>query len=361
MTIAYQWVDSAEQVAALDRDWSLEAPLFVDTEFMRERTFWPQLALVQINNGHGNWLIDPVKMADGEPLKALLSRRTLVMHGCSEDLETFKYWPGFLPSALEDTQIAAALCGYDLQCGYQKIVELTQGVSLPKTATRTDWLRRPLSAEQLEYAVQDVLYLEDIRAQMVDKLRSRDRLGWWQEECARMLRDAGKEAEPDELWRQVKGAASLDGPARRALRALAAWRDARARERNIPRSFVLKDAELLTVVQTPGLTLNKLSTLGLHPSFLRKHGDALLAVLDVVQQGEIPEPLPGMPDPSERALHKRLRDKVNSIATALEVTPEILARRRWLEALARNPERIPEPMTGWRRSLVAEPLLELLS
>src|SRR5690606_18306148 len=151
----------------------------------------------------------------------------------------------------------------------------------------------------------------------------------------------GREPEPDELWRQVKGAASLDGPARRALRALAAWRDASARERNIPRSFVLKDAELLTVVQTPGLSLNKLSTLGLHPSFVRKHGEAMLAVLDGAQQGDIPEALPGMPDPTERALHKRLRDKVNSIAAALEVTPEVLARRRWLESLARHPERIP--------------------
>ena len=360
MTISYHWLDSADQVADLDRQWPLESPLFVDTEFMRERTYWPQLALVQINNGDDNWLIDPKPMQDGAPLAALLSRRTLVMHGCSEDLETFKAWPGFLPSRLEDTQIAGALCGYDLQCGYQKMVELTQSVSLPKSATRTDWLRRPLSTEQLEYAVQDVHYLPGVHATLLAALQQRGRVEWWQEECQRMLEDAGREADPQQLWTQIKGAGAVDGPARRNLRALAAWRDGKARELNLPRSFVLKDAEMLTLVQAGEMTRSRLAGLGLHPSFIRKHAEAVLAVLEDARHGDIPEPLPGMPDPQQRDLHKKLRKKVGEIAEQLQVTPEILARRRWLEALARNPEAVPAPMTGWRRELVTEPLLEML-
>ena len=360
MTMNYQWLDTAEQVAELDRRWSHDAPLFLDTEFMRERTYWPALALVQINQDEGNWLIDPKPMSDGEPLKRLLSQRTLVMHGCSEDIETFKAWPGFIPAKIEDTQIAGALCGYDLQCGYQKIVELTQNVALPKGATRTDWLQRPLTAEQLEYAVQDVHYLPEVHRQLKAKLAERGRLAWWEEECARMLQDAAVEAKLDRLWAQVKGAGSLDGGARRNLRALAAWRDGKARDLNLPRSFIIKDVELLVLAQEASPTRSKLTDLGLHPSFIRKHAEEALAQIEAAQNDDIPDALPGMPDPAQRDMHKRLRKRVGEIAESLDVTPEILARRRWLEALTRNQEKNPDAMTGWRLKLVAEPLLEML-
>lgn len=364
MTIDYQWLDSSEQVAELDRQWSLDQPLFVDTEFMRERTYWPQLALVQIRCGDGpsasNWLIDPSNMSDTAPLTSLLSRRTLVMHGCSEDLETFKAWSGFFPASLEDTQVAGAFVGYDLQCGYQKMVESVHGVSLPKTATRTNWLRRPLSQEQLEYAVQDVIYLPAIRDTLLEKMRTNDRLGWWQEECQRMIDDARRDTDPDSLWKQVKGAGSLDEFGRRNLLQVAAWRDEVARKVDQPRSFIIKDAELLTIVQARNVSSRSLFDLGAHPSFVRKYGDQLMEQLALASQREAPAALPGMPDPAQRALHKRLRACVAGIAESLSITPEILARRRWIEALARDPADIPEAMRGWRRELVVEPLLEII-
>ena len=363
MTVEYQWLDSSEQVAELDRQWSLDQPLFVDTEFMRERTYWPQLALVQIHRGDGpsgkNWLIDPSNMTDTAPLTSLLSRRPLVMHGCSEDLETFKAWSGFFPVSLEDTQVAGAFAGYDLQCGYQKMVESVHGVSLPKTATRTNWLRRPLSEEQLEYAVQDVIYLPGIRDTLLEKMRSNDRLGWWQEECQRMLDDARRDIDPDSFWKQVKGAGALDEHGRRNLLQVAAWRDEVARKVDQPRSFVIKDAELLSIVQARNISARSLSDLA-HPSFVRKYGDQLMEQLALAAEREVPDALPGMPDPAQRALHKRLRAAVANIAEGLCITPEILARRRWIEALARDPSDIPEAMRGWRRELVVEPLLEII-
>lgn len=364
MTIEYQWLDSSEQVAELDRQWSLDQPLFVDTEFMRERTYWPQLALVQIHRGDGpssqNWLIDPSKMADTAPLTSLLSRRPLVMHGCSEDLETFKAWSGFFPLSLEDTQVAGAFAGYDLQCGYQKMVEFVHGVSLPKTATRTNWLQRPLSTEQLEYAVQDVIYLPGIRDTLLEKMRANDRLGWWQEECQRMLDDARRDTDPDSFWKQVKGAGVLDEHGRRNLLQVAAWRDEVARKVDQPRSFVIKDAELLAIVQARNVSVRSLSDLGAHPSFVRKYGDQLMEQLELAAEREAPDALPGMPDPTQRALHKRLRSCVAGIAEDLGMTPEILGRRRWIEALARDPSDVPEAMRGWRRELVVEPLLEII-
>ncbi len=360
MHIPYQWLQSEDQVAELDQQLDAAQVLFVDTEFMRERTFYPRLALVQIHAAGHNYLIDPKPMADGGPLMSLLSNRPLVMHGCSEDLETFKAWPGFLPRSLQDTQIAGAFGGYDLQCGYQRMVEIVHGVQLPKTATRTDWLRRPLSEEQLEYAVQDVHYLPGIHDTLLNKLGHLGRLEWWQEECQRLLNEAARESDPEQLWTQIKGAAALDGTAQRTLRRLAVWRDQSARARNLPRSFVLKDTEMLAVAQLAGPSRQALSGLSLHPSFVRKYADEVLAVIEQSHTDEIPEPLPGMPDPQLRELHKRLRQRVADIAAAENLTPELLARRRWLEALARDPDNVPEAMCGWRRTLVTEPLLEML-
>lgn len=361
MHIPFEWLTSEDQVVELDQQLDAGERLFVDTEFMRERTFYPRLALVQVHAAGKNYLIDPKPMQDGAPLTALLSRRPLVMHGCSEDLETFKAWPGFLPQSLADTQIAGAFGGHDLQCGYQRMVEIIHGVQLPKTATRTDWLRRPLSDEQLEYAVQDVHFLPGIHEQLLDKLRHLGRIDWWQEECQRLLDEAAQDADPLQLWSQIKGAAALDGAGRRALRRLAAWRDRSARARNLPRSFVLKDTELLALAQLSEPSRAALSGLALHPSFIRKFADEVLAELGASRGDEIPPPLPGMPDPQLRDLHKRLRKRVAEIAAAENVTPELLARRRWLEALARDPETVPAPMRGWRQTLVTDPLLDMLS
>lgn len=360
MDISYRWLDDEAEVAAVQAGWKPGQRLFVDTEFMRERTYWPQLALVQLNDGHHNLLIDPKPMSDPAPLAAVFRHGPLVLHGCSEDLETLRTWPGVLPGQVEDTQIGAALCGFDLQCGYQRIVELLLDVRLPKSATRTDWLQRPLSEEQLDYAVQDVHFLPAVHEEVSSRLAAAGRLPWWQEECERLLRDAAREAVPEELWRQVKGAVSLDDKGRCRLQVLAAWRDRTARAANLPRSFVLKDAELLAVAQSGVASSSDLARLELHPSFVRRHAEAVLGCLAEMADGPVPPPLPGPPEPAARDCLKRLRDQLNQLAASLQLSPEVLARRRWLESLVREPDNLPEPLTGWRHELVALPLLKVL-
>jgi ribonuclease D len=240
----YQWLDSE---AAL-RDWlaGLEphTPLYLDTEFMRERVFWAQLALVQINTGRELVLIDPLQVSI-DRLTELVEGRHLVMHGCSEDLEVLWQTTGRLPASIGDTQIGAALTGSALQSGYQRLVEDWLAVELPKGATRTDWLQRPLSTEQLRYAVQDVQYLTPLAERLHERLREQGRLSWWEEECARMLREATRVPEAADLWRQVKGAGKLPPDQRAVLQSLAAWRDEQARARNLPRGFVIRDQDLL--------------------------------------------------------------------------------------------------------------------
>jgi ribonuclease D len=355
----YQWIaDDAALQVLVDRV-PPQTLLYLDTEFMRERTFWPRLALVQVNAGQGCYLIDPLAVSS-DALSPLLAGRSLVMHACSEDLEALRVGAGVAPTEVIDTQVGAALCGHDLQCSYQKLVELLLGVSLPKSATRTDWLQRPLSAEQLEYAAHDVEYLPGIHQIIHQRLSDMGRLGWWQEECARLVSDCQSTTPPEQLWRQVKGASSLDGPGRRRLRQLAVWRDDAARRKDIPRSFVLKDGELLALASQGASNKAALAAFGMHPSALRRFADELLTVLASADQGDIPDPLPGMPEPAVRDRIKRLRDHLGKLAAAHELAPEVLARRRWIESYARDPEVLPEAFSGWRASIIGNTLGELV-
>ena len=359
MAVAYQWIDTDKALEAALARWQQAPRLYMDTEFMRERTYDAVLALIQVNDGSGNTLVDPVSLTPA-PVMALLADKPLVMHACSEDLMALQAWGGEPPRQVEDTQIAAALCGYDLQCGYQKLVQVLLDVELPKDATRTDWLKRPLSESQLEYAVLDVHYLPDLRDKLVARLEELGRLTWWQEECARLVQEALSQTPAEDLWRGVKGAASLTQPEARArLQALAAWRDGAARARNLPRSFVIMDAELRALCASPPQSSRQLADSGLHPQAIRRYGDQLMQLLHA-SHGEAPAALPGAPDAATRNLTKRLRKVVSDVAGQLQIAPEVLARRRWLESLVLDPGKPVPAFQGWRRELVLAPLLEAL-
>ena len=357
----FRWITDAPTLQALVDGLPEGAPLFLDTEFMRERTFWPKLALVQINTGSEVVLIDVVAFDAGQGMAQLLARHPLVMHSCSEDLEALRVCSGRLPVEIHDTQIAAALCGHDMQCSYQRLVSDMLGVDLPKDVTRSDWLKRPLSERQVEYAVQDVLHLPQLYEHFSARLEELGRLSWWQEECQRLLASAANEARPEDAWRQVKGAGGLQGVALARLVALAGWREQQARQRDLPRGFVIRDPELLSLAQQAPDSQAGLKALGLHPSLLRRDGETLLQLLDEGARQLPPPPLPGPPDPAQRALAKRLKKVVAGRAEALALVPEILMRRRWLESLINDAEHPPEPLGGWRREVITGQLLEALN
>ncbi|WP_111656314.1 ribonuclease D [Isoalcanivorax indicus] len=360
--MTYHWIDQPARLAEMASTLPADRPLFLDTEFMRERTFWPKLALVQVNAGEqGVWLIDPTTMVDDPgPLTRLLSGRTLVMHACSEDIEALRMHTGEAPAAIRDTQIAAALCGHDLQCSYQRLVRELTGTELPKDATRTDWLRRPLSAQQLAYARDDVVWLPELLALLEARLTELGRLAWWHEECDRQLAQATVVGDPEDAWRQVKGAGNLSGVALARLVALARWRDIQARERDMPRGFLVRDPAMLALALEGPQRREQLAALDLHPSTIRRDGDTLLALLREGETQTPPDALPGPPTPEERQLIKALRSRVAEIAESMQLGTEVLMRRRWLEALARAPEQLPEPLLGWRHDVVTRPLLEML-
>lgn len=358
--MTYRWIEDAGALQAAAAELDAGQPLYLDTEFMRERTFWPQLALVQVNTGKDIWLIDTPALGEPAALAALLDGRQLVMHACSEDIEALTVFTGAPPAAILDTQIAASLCGFDLQCSYQRLVRELTGTELPKDATRTDWLKRPLSPQQLAYARDDVVWLPELATRLRERLESLGRLGWWEEECARLLAGVRQQLPERDAWKQVKGAGNLSGVPLARLQALAAWRDRLARERDLPRGFILRDPVLLALAEQAPRQADALAALGIHPSVIRRDGDTVLALLREAANQPPPPPLPEPPDAAQRSQVKRLRSRVGEIATELGLEPEVLVRRRWLEALVREPRQVPEPMQGWRLDRVARPLQEML-
>jgi ribonuclease D len=258
---------------------------------------------------------------------------------------------------MEDTQLAAALVGFPLQLGYQRLVEEVCGIALAKEATRSDWLKRPLAPNQLAYAADDVRYLETVRHWLGDKLALLGRMTWWKEECQRLLTQVLKQTPPDDIWRQVKGAGNLAEQPLTRLKLLAAWRDQQARQRNLPRSFIIKDAELMALCQKSPASTTQLANLGLHPSLLRREGNILLDLLQQAKTLPPPEPLPGPLDSEQKQRCNKWRKMAQQIAADLGLEPEVLVRRRWLEALVRNPDEVPEPLTGWRYEVITRLLL----
>ena len=356
----YRWITDADDLSRMLASLQEGQPLYLDTEFMRERTFWPKLALVQINTGDEVVLLDVLAFEAGELLAQLIQRHPLVMHSCSEDLEALRTYAGCLPAEIRDTQIAAALCGHDMQCSYQRLVQNLTGVELAKDVTRSDWLQRPLSPRQVEYAVLDVVHLKTLSDLLEQRLHELGRTAWWQEECQRLLASAADQVPAQDVWRLVKGAGNLQGVELARLRTLAGWRDEKARSRDLPRSFIIRDPDLLALAQRNPASIEDLKELGLHPSLLRRDGDKLLALLEEGSRATPPAALPGPPDAAQRALIKRLKQRVSECAAALQLEPEVLMRRRWLESLVRHPDAIPEPLTGWRREQVADTLVELI-
>lgn len=359
--MSYQWINTAEQLREWLQPISPNTPLYVDTEFMRERSFWAELALVQVRAGDSIVLIDAPALGDAGPLHELIGDYPLVMHACSEDLEVLNYFSGATPQEVYDTQVGAALSGFDLQPSYQRLVQDITHTEIPKDATRTNWLARPLSPQQLEYAKDDVLWLPALYEHLSGRLETLGRLTWWQEENARLRDAALTQTPPEKMWRNVKGVGYLQGgQALARLQALADWRERVARERNLPRSFVLRDPFLLSLAERNPTSMQQLAALDIPPAVLRRYGDALMAAL---KQGNTAEPLPPLPGPlsdEEKKTVKRLRKGVQAISKELELVPEVLLRRRWLEQWVRNPEKLPEPLRGWRHEVVVEPLIPLL-
>ncbi|MGO1541785.1 MAG: ribonuclease D [Luteimonas sp.] len=332
----------------------------LDTEFIRERTFWPQLALVQLAIGDDILLLDPLAPGITESLRPLLldDSITKVMHSAGEDLVAFSHACNAVPTPLFDTQVAAALTGVAAGIGYQRLVNDLLGVDLPKGQTRSDWLRRPLSEAQLEYAADDVRHLAALHAELAPRLDALGRRDWFEEDCARQVAAAGNGAD---RWPHLsfRAAQYLDEAARLRLLRLLRWREHHARERDRPRSWVL-DNELATDLarNPPADRAGLQRMLDARPKAPRKLAAQIWSALETPLQDEDQAP-PAPTEEADRKVVKRLQEAVSARSAELGLPDGVLASRRRLEQLLETGQ-WPEALSGWRRAQLEPALAPLL-
>lgn len=261
--------------------------LAVDTEFERVNTYYPELCLLQVASDGITAVIDPLVIADLEPLYEVLygPSITKVFHAARQDFEIFFLIKGDLPVPLFDTQIAAALLGYDKQTSYANLVSDMLGIELPKTQTRTDWKRRPLSRNQLDYAADDVIYLGQVYQLLLAKLIESGQLPLLEEEANALARPELYQPDPENMWQKIKEARKLKGNVLAVLQQLAAWREITARTENRPRQWVLHDNTLVMMARLLPASRDDLSRIkGVNKRVLKRHGETLLGIIEAGRQ-----------------------------------------------------------------------------
>jgi ribonuclease D len=335
----------------------------VDTEFLRERTYRAELCLIQVATGDAAACVDPLVLSDLSALAWPLTSGSAVkvMHACRQDLEVLFPVAGVVGPVF-DTQIAASLAGEPAQVGYADLVRRLLGRDLAKAHTRTDWSSRPLSPEQIEYALDDVRYLLPLKAHLEAHIKRLGRSAWLDEELAALATAGNFGVDPQQAWLRVKGLHALDPARARLLQGLAAWRERRAIERNRPRGWILEEGALREIVLRAPRTHAELGAIAdLPPGVLKHCGGEILAC---VHAARIPDPTPPLaapsrPDRARTALVRKLADLNQAIARELAMSPEVLTTRRELEQLADGRRDVPV-LQGWRRSVVGERLVAAL-
>ena len=363
-----QFIDRPEQLATFVEAMRGARWLAVDTEFIRERTYFPRLCLIQIASEEIAACIDPLKIEDLTPLKALLLDPgiTKVFHAARQDLEIFLHIWDELPTPIFDTQPAAALLGIGDQVGYGNLIQQLLGVNLAKDHSRTDWSRRPLQKAQLRYALDDVIYLGQAYLKMRRKLEEQGRLEWLEAEFEYLADPATYALEPMAMWQRVKGRQHLKGVRLAILQQLAAWREEQALARDLPRRWILKDDVLLELARRAPGNLSELARIrGLESSFVRSNGEALLERIRQArqlprEQWPVEKPRPEKLSAVEEATLDILTGALRLIADEAGLSPQVIASRKDLAALLRN-EPQARLLQGWRRKLAGEPLHGLLS
>lgn len=361
-----RYIDRPEALETLVADIADRPWVALDTEFIRERTYYPRLCLVQVAAPGVLACLDPLALPTLDPLRKLLSNpaQTKVFHAAHQDLEILHHAHGELPAPIFDVQTAAPLLGHPAQAGYARLVEDLLGVRLDKAHTRTDWSRRPLGAGQLAYAADDVRYLGQLYEQLTADLESRGRLSWLTEDFEAATNLARFDNDPRSAWQRIRGAQRLPDQALAVLRELAAWREAAAQRADRPRGWLVRDDVLLELARQMPHRLGDLQRLSELPQpFLRRHGEALLKAVAAGREAwppARPARREGPLDSAERELHDRLMDTVSRRAGELGLDPVALASRGDVTDLLRGREDA-RLLSGWRRHAVGSRLLEQLA
>ena len=361
------FIDTPEKLQSFANEIASQDWLALDTEFLRERTYRPELCLLQIATPEVVACIDPLALESIDPVLDVIYKPDIIkiLHAASQDLEIFYWLRREVPTNLFDTQIAAPLLGYQEQIGYGNLVGEVLGVSLSKSHSRADWTRRPLPKQQVQYAADDVIYLARMYPIMRDKLKQLDRLQWLDGEWQNLTNPDLYEKPADEVWKRLRGIDKLKGGRLSVAQHLAQWRELTARERNLPRNWLLKDDVLTDLSKQMPLTTGELKHIrGLSDGMVKSHGNS---IVKTINQAKDKPPIP--PDDSNRKVklspdQDAALDLLTAVAKiharGLEINPTILAPRKSIEDLIKG-NNDTAVMRGWRGQLIGPALQAVLA
>ena len=365
----YQYVTSNSELQKLCQLAASFKVIALDTEFVRRSTYYPQLALLQIGLGSDCYLIDPYKIEDWTALTDLFNQDIqFILHSCAEDMEVFRYAIGAIPKRLFDTQIAGAFLGWGDAISYASLVNKLFNIDVDKSETRSDWSRRPLTESQKIYAAQDVRWLTQAYVKQSELLMEQGKLAWIRTEFERQLATGRSETPVSAAWLKVKGAGNLLSDQIPLWRDLASWRETRARQEDMPKTWVLKDPELIQVIIERPMNMGSLSRLDVHPSTVRRFGKEIIAVINAAErESDEQNPLQSLTLEQRQRL-KKLQSVVKKVAEDRQVAPRFLASKQVLQklmlqaeqGLLDNPDTQPDIFTDWRATLLADALKDIL-
>ncbi len=369
----FEYIDTPEQLTQACQVLESAKVLCVDTEFHREKTYYPQFALLQIGCHDGVYIIDPITIQDLTPVwDIVLNPEVLkVFHAGRQDLEIILEHAGKLPLPIFDTQIAAALLGYGQQVGFGHLVQRITRKTLAKGESFSDWLQRPLTKQQLQYAADDVIYLMPVYQALKEELQAQKRIAWLDEEQATLTNMDTYLTDKNEVFWRVKGVNKLKPRHLAILRELAAWREEEVRKKDMPRRRLVSDDVLIEIARRDNLSLDVMNRMrGLHAGVVRRFGDTWLKLwqkgMDCPEE-DWPRLAPRKNNTQGTDLRLELLSTLLRLkADEASISPTILANKSELATLAswgNNPFSDPPDipcLQGWRAELVGNDLLRLL-
>lgn len=372
----YQLIEDFTSLENLCQQYSQASVLAIDTEFVRTRTLYPKLGLLQIFDGKQLALIDPIAIDDLSPFWQLLTNEniTKVLHACSEDLEVFLTCANCKPVKLIDSQIMMSFLGHGLSMGYAAMVEHFTGITLDKSESRTDWTKRPLTQKQLNYASADVEHLFAIYPKLLASITQAGCLEYAEQESQLLIERKFTPIDEDQLYRQIKLAWRLNAQQLNSLQHLAKWRYQQAKKRDLPLGFVVKEHTLMAVAQHNPQNLSVMNKLdGAEVLDIRHKGKDMLAVLEQasqVKESDYPQKIQRLDEyPGYKQIFKKVKDFILAISEKHNLAIENLASKKQInqflswhfdlnnaKKLSNEAETNPDILNGWRNELFGQKL-----
>lgn len=367
----YQFITTNTALEDVCKAASEVSQIALDTEFVRIRTYYPHLGLIQMYDGKQISLIDPLTITEWTPFVELLTNPAVLkyLHAGSEDLEVFSHQFGCVPTPMIDTQVVAAFLGYPISCGFATLVEKYEHIALDKSESRTDWLARPLTEKQCQYASGDVFYLLPLAKKLIAQAQEAGYMDAIVDECEMIAERRQETVSPELAYRDIGNAWQLRGKQLACLKMLAEWRLNQARARDMALNFVVREEHLWSVARYLPTSLAELDALSLSGQEIRCHGRRLLdfvAKAKQIKDEDCPEPIGNLIEqPNYKKAFKAIKTVIQEVSEGQRYNPELLASRRQINQLLNIHWKIktgePELLSRWRKALLAEKITAILA